>query len=63
MRVLADWDIGEVELHAVFPSRKGCEAIRACIRRLACFKYRHDLSFWVAAALRVPLGTSGHGAY
>jgi hypothetical protein len=40
VRVLADWDMGEVELHAVFPARKSCEAIRACIRRLACFKCR-----------------------
>ena len=39
--------------------RESCEAIRACFRRLARFKCRHDLSFWVAAALRVPLGTTG----
>ncbi|MCA6108345.1 hypothetical protein J6497_14025 [Bradyrhizobium sp. CNPSo 4026] len=59
VRVLADWDMGEVELHAVFPARKSCEAIRACIRRLACFKYRHDPSFWVAVARRVPWGPAG----
>ena len=29
MRVLADWDMGEVELHAVFPRAQSCEAIRA----------------------------------
>jgi DNA-binding transcriptional LysR family regulator len=25
VRVLADWDMGEVELHAVFPSRKAAK--------------------------------------
>jgi hypothetical protein len=45
VRVLTDWDMGEVELLAAFSGAQSCKAIRACIRRLACFKYRHDLSF------------------
>ena len=40
VRVLTDWDMGEVELLAAFSGAQSCKAIRACIRRLACFKCR-----------------------
>ena len=36
VRVFADWDMGEVELHAGLPARKAAKP-SACIRRLACF--------------------------
>ena len=35
VRVLADWDIGEVELHAVFPSRAAKPSARAFVDLLA----------------------------
>jgi hypothetical protein len=57
LRILADTDMGEVELHAVFPARKAAKpSARASVD--SCFKCRHDPSFWVAVALRDPSGAA-----
>ena len=59
VRVLADCDMGEVELHAVFPTRKAAEpSARAFVDLLASSTVT-DFSFWVAVALRVPSGPAG----
>jgi DNA-binding transcriptional LysR family regulator len=56
VRVLTDWGMGEVELLAVFPARNAAKpSARAFVDLLA------SSTFFLP--LRVPLGTSGHGAY
>ncbi|HEY2536457.1 MAG TPA: LysR substrate-binding domain-containing protein [Solirubrobacteraceae bacterium] len=59
VRVLVDWEMGEVELHAVFPARKAAKpSARAFVDLLASSTVMIFL-FWVAVALRVPSGPAG----
>jgi DNA-binding transcriptional LysR family regulator len=60
VRVLADWHMGEVELHGVFPARKAAKpSVRAFVDLLASSR-----SFLLGRSCAPsPLGTSGHGAY
>jgi DNA-binding transcriptional LysR family regulator len=58
VRVLADWDMGEVELHAVFPARKAAKpSARAFVDLLASSTVM--IFPWVAVALRVPSEPAG----
>jgi DNA-binding transcriptional LysR family regulator len=58
VRVLPDWDIGEVELHAVFPARKAAKpSARAFVDLLASSTVMIFPSG--AVPLRVPSGQSG----
>jgi hypothetical protein len=61
-RVLTDWDMGEVELHAVFPARKAAKpSARAFVNLLASSTV---MTFLLGRSCAPsPLGTSGHGAY
>ncbi len=57
-RVLADWDMGEVELHVVFPAHKAAKpSARAFVDLLDSSTVM--ISFWVAVALRVASGPAG----
>jgi len=62
VRVLADWHMGEVELHVVFPARKAAKpSVRAFVDLLASSTV---MIFPSGSQLRSEfLGTSGHGAY
>jgi hypothetical protein len=57
VRVLTDWDIGEVELHAVFPSRK---AAKLSARALDLLPSSAVMIFPSRSQLRseFPLGTT-----
>jgi len=58
VRVLADWDMGEVELLAVFPARKAAKpSAPAFVDLLA------SSTVIIFPSAPSSLGTSGHGAY
>jgi DNA-binding transcriptional LysR family regulator len=58
VRLLADWDMGEVELRAVFPARKAAKpSARAFVDLLA------SSTVMIFPSGSQSHGTSGHGAY
>lgn len=62
LRVLADWDMGEVELHAVFPAPKVAKpSARAFVDLLASIAVMIILLRRSCAP--GPLGAGRHGAY